>query len=377
MGRRDWLHGYDGVDVSPTGRQLIQALELLIYDFAYYEEREIAKRYLVDFAHRWGHISNKTLMAIARRFAPAPDEKVALGDAAVLDPQTPEEKDVVFTLAVLGVLNLPDTPSLLLPYLTSPRAQERWLAACGLVAMRDERVLPAIERMLTEFVGPNLYRFQVLRHWLLRRLADWGDPRIVPALRAGLIANVRAEEVEAPEPCEPEQEFTFGGKRYTGPEAWKWFYNEQLFWVDEEHLFVYALGRMDAFGALEDVPARRGIYSWQDAWKDDGKGGVQLERYVPESHAETFRANVWRVHMCFGALESRFRGKIQTIYNFAGAPELAKAVEELLAGKFGMDEAARRRAMEDYDQESWVYWTLFKYAWDPESARETYEDEEE
>lgn len=40
-----------------------------------------------------------------------------------------------------------------------------------------------------------------------------------------------------------------------------------------------------------------------------------------------------------------------------------------------MDEDARHRAMEDYEQADWVHWTMFKYAWKVERAREVYEDE--
>ena len=111
--------------------------------------------------------------------------------------------------------------------LASPRAQERWLAAFGLAALHDERALPAIERMLVEFVGPHQpkwgYMFQLWRQWLLRLLAEWGDPRVVPFIRAGLVATVRAKEVAVPEPQGPEQVFVVEstGERYTGQEAWE------------------------------------------------------------------------------------------------------------------------------------------------------------
>jgi len=162
----------------------------------------------------------------------------------------------------------------------------------------------------------------------------------------------------------------FGGKRCTGQEAWQWFYNEQLFWVDQEHQFLYALGRLGAFDALEGVPTRRGVYSWQDSWISDGGSEYRLERRVPESRAEGFRANVWRVLMCFGALESQFCGHLGTTFDFSEAPELAAAVDQMLAGNFGMDEATRHRAMEDFDQASWTYWSVILYGWKAESARE-------
>ena len=395
MSHSSFLRRFAAADgAPPTARQLYKAFNLLGSDFNYYEQREEALQQLADFTRRWGKPSLDNLLEIARRFAPgqprsAPEpqpktDRMAvvhptIEEIAYLGPGTPEETDTTFALAALGVIRNPEAPNALAPYLASPYAIERWLATIGLVAMHDERALPILEPLLVEFVGPlppgrpDLaigYIFEYLRSRLLLLLADWGDPRVVPPIRAGLIANVRAEEIEVPEPHGPEQEFMFGGERYTGQPAWQWFYNEQLFWVDQEHQFLYELGRLGAFGALEGIPTRRGIYSWQDSWTDDGQGEYRLERRVPESRADDFRANIWRVLICFGALESQFRGNVGTTYDFSYAPELAAAVERMLAEKLGMDEAARRRAMEDFDQASWTYWTVIQYAWETESARE-------
>ena len=82
------------------------------------------------------------------------------------------------------------------------------------------------------------------------------------------------------------------------------FYNEQSNWVDEEHRFVYALGRLGAFGALEGVPTRRGVYSMQMALTGVGGGEDYFEPCLPESHADEFRANVWRV-LCALARSNR------------------------------------------------------------------------
>jgi hypothetical protein len=285
-------------------------------------------------------------------------------------------------LAVLGVLCAPETPAVLLPYLASPYAIERWLAALGLVTMHDERVLLSLEQMLTQFVGPMQpwtpqggcpQNFQLWRHRLLRLLADWGDPRVVSPIRAGLIANVRAEEIAVPDPPEPDLEFVWNGHYYTGPgveRRFYGFYSEQLEWVLGEHDFVYALGRMGAFDALEGVPTRRGAYSRQMALTSEGGSEAYFEPCLPEDRADGFRANVWRVLMCFGALESQCRGKVGTTFDFSDAPELAAAVEQMLTEKLELDEEARRRAMEDFDQASWTYWTVILYGWEADSARE-------
>ena len=69
---------------------------------------------------------------------------------------------------------------------------------------------------------------------------------------------------------------------------------------------------------------------------------LTLSLVLPESHAEGFRANVWRVLMCFGALESQFCGHLGTTFDFSDAPELAAAVEQLLAKNSGW---TRQRAV--------------------------------
>lgn len=374
----------------PTARQLHNAFRLLLYDFGYDEEREDAFYRLADFIERWGALSPDRLLAITRRFAPdqprSDVDEAGGDDVAYFGPYTSEEADVRFALAILAMLRLPEVPNVLLPYLASPYAMERWLAALGLVIRHDERVLPSLERMLVEFVGPDQPRtpqsgspdnFVLWRHRLLRLLADWGDPRVVPPIRTGLIATLHAEEIEVLEPQGPAQEFVGHGERYTGAEAWRAFHGKRMEWVDEEHRFVYTLGQLGAFGALEGVPTRRGIYYWRPSWTDDSQGDLGYERRVAESHAEGFRGNIWRVHLCFGALESRFRSQVRTIFHFSDAPELAEAVDRLLAGKFGMDETARRQAMEDYDQTDYVYATLLDYHRFAERAQEDAKGDDE
>lgn len=397
-----WLRAFSGAGgVPPTARQLYQAFTLLLFEVSDDDARAYRLSYLAGFTERWGTLSPDRLLALARHFAPGqPRSEVAAverDDLVYYGPETSEETDTLFILAILAMLRTPETPSVLLPYLASPYAIERWLAAFGLVMMRDEHVLPSLERMLTEFVGPmqpwtlqggSPENFRLWRHELLRLLADWGDPRVVPPIRAGLIATVHTEEDEVPDPHgmeqqwvwkkdHMEQEFVWCGERFTESEAWKRFHGKRMDWVDEEHLFVYALGQLGAFGALEGVPTRSGVYYWRPIWTDDGRGGDVLEEQVPESHADKFRANVWRVHLCFGALESRFRGQLKSIFHLSNAPELAEAVEQLLAGKFGMDESTRRRAMEDYDQASYVAATMFDYQRFAEQAQEEAEEVEE
>lgn len=395
-----WLRGFiEAAGASPTMLQLYNALTMLGYDLSYEEERESVLRYLADFKRRHGQLSPDNLLAVARRFAPVgralTADAASTGDDALLEPQTPEEADTLFTLAVLGELRSVETASALLPYLTSPRAQERWLAAFALAAKRDERALPALGTMLVEFIGPDqprrpdgsvVFRFVYWHADLPRILADWGDPRAVPLLRAALIATVRAGADMLHKPQGPEQEFVWSGRRYTGREAWSQYYCERSQWVEEEHCLVYALGRLGAFGALAGIPTRPGIsYYWgapptEYRVDETGEDEVEVESSlprVPESHADVFQGNTWRVHACCGFLEPLFRDRLKWIYFFADAPEFAEAIERLLEGQFGLDEAERRQAMEDYEVANYLEGTVGDYERLARQALESQEGAEE
>lgn len=394
----DWLGAFSGADGSPpTTRQLYRAFVQLGRDFGYDESREGALEFLASFTQRWGKPSVDNLLTIARRYAPGqpridPTVEVdgeegkghlTADDVALIGPDTTEEMDTTFALATLGRIRPANAPDVLLPYLTSPYANERWLAAFGLVAMRDERVLPAVGRMLLEFIGPDqpandsglfTYHFQLLRADLPRVLANWGDPRLAPLLRAALIATVSAEQRELQEPHGPEEEFEWDGYRYTGKEAWGWFYYEQQKWIEEEHRLVYALGRLGAFGALAGIPTRRGVYYYWGSPPTvyhllDESGEIEVEAdpseyawmRVPESQADAFRADIWRVHACYGFLEPQFRNQLTWVHFYSEAPEFAQAIEELLERQFGLDAGERHQAMDDYERADFLAGTVAEY----------------
>jgi hypothetical protein len=397
-----WLSGFSGAgNTSPTSKQLYKTCVLLGYDFGYDEMREGALEYLAGFTQRWGKPSPDNLLTIARRFAPGQPRSAsefeangaAMDDVALGGPDTIEEVDTTFALATLGVMRIPEAPAVLVLYLTSPYAHERWLAAFGLAVMHDERALPALGRMLVEFIGPNQpasrdspagYYIQILRSYLPQVLADWGDPRLVPLVRTALIATIQAEEIDLHEPHGPENEIVVPGeRRFVGWEAWEWFRLEQRQWMEEEHQLVYLLGRLGAFGALAGVPTRPGIYYYwepQPEYMGDETGEIvraiepSTSEIVPASRAAEFRGSIWRVHACCGFLEPQFRGRLEGVYNFADAPEFAEAIERLLEGQFGLDEVERRQAMEDYDRTSYVNGTLAYYR---RIARQAQEEEAE
>lgn len=265
--------------------------------------------------------------------------------------------------------------------------------------MHNERALPALERMLVEFIGPNQpasqyspagYCIQILRSYLPRVLANWGDPRLAPLVRAALIATVRAEERELPEPHGPEQEIvTPEGRRYVGWEAWEWFRLTQREWMEEVHQLVYLLGRLGALGALAGVPTRPGIYYYwggpptvyrmlDEAGEIEVVDEVESSYWrVPEGHAPVFRQNIWYVHACCGFLESQFRDPLKWVHSFDDAPEFVAAVERLLEEWFGLDEAERRMAMWDYEKASFLAGTMNYYERLARASREESEERTE
>ena len=361
----NFLHDFAGAGSSqPTTQQLYRMFVLLGYDFGYEEAREDALSRLADFANRWGKTWPDNIFAAAHHTESAVD-----GDS-----------DTLLALAALATLRPSGASSVLFPYLTSSYNEERWLSAFGLAALHDERALPTLGHMLLEFISPNQpwgtdngpdYIFELWRARLPRILTDWGNLQVVPLLRNALIATVQARESTLQDPVGPEQEFFWSGRRYTGQEAWRKVYDERREWAELVHRFVYALGRLGAFGALIGVPTRPGIYyHWPPpivyAIDEAGENPVEVDMSrragrVPESRADVFEGAIWRVHACFGYLEPQFRDPRQRIHTFTHASELAEAIERLLEGQFGLDAVERRQAMEDYERSKFLQGTLSEY----------------
>lgn len=145
MADSSFLRDFAGSNgAPPTTHHLYKAFALLGSDFGYEEAVDGALEYLAGFTERWGKPSPDNLLTIARRFAPGqprpipePEiEEVAEDGAPIHDidlagPDTTEESDALFALAILGVMRIPEAPAALVPYLTSPYAHERWLWVCG------------------------------------------------------------------------------------------------------------------------------------------------------------------------------------------------------------------------------------------------------
>lgn len=69
-----------------------------------------------------------------------------------------EEKpgeDRLFALFAVGAKDSPSARALVAPFLESSHPKERWASALCLGEMKDERALPRLCEMLTEYLPPN------------------------------------------------------------------------------------------------------------------------------------------------------------------------------------------------------------------------------
>ena len=203
------------------------------------------------------------------------------------------------------------------PYLASPYAIERWLAAIGLATMHDERALPILEPLLVEFVGPDrpcvpilpLGIFSRARVLAVAAAGGLGGFARGTVYTYGLDCHRSRRGVEVPEPQAPNPSSCGVGAAIPARRRGKTSVSRAtIVWFMEEHRFVYALGRLGAFGALEGCPyvlvsttigedCRPCIWTMRQAITQ--LGSIVLS-CVPESHADEFRANIWRVLMPTG-----------------------------------------------------------------------------
>jgi hypothetical protein len=244
-----------------------------------------SEEYLDELTYYWGGVDQGSML-----------RALAEGD----------ERDRLFALHALGYLGTDEAHRQLLAHLESERPLERWASAIGLGRMREERALPALVKMLTEFLPPDQeYRaspyYRGWRFFAPLILGAWGKPEAIPGLRGALRA---AMGVESALPAPPDE-----SARYTS-------YSEREDWVRYQDELVYALGRLDAFGALTGVE------------------GTEA------------RLDLWRVHLVMGHLHGRYA--IAGIELWREHPQLAQEVTRLLERLFGLDSEERGRSLDRY-----------------------------
>lgn len=200
------------------------AIEKASHDtFLWLDEEEHVEK----FHERWGGFDDETFVR-------------------VLD-QKGKSQERVFALFALGHLATPGVASLLSPFLESSERMERWASAIALGRLKEERVLPSLQKMLLEGIGDHeedgmekeqaqslahLYGwYNFRRSTVAEVLGALGNAQAVPALRHALGACWKLEQQPGP--------FREG----------RWGYYSD-YWHDFQDHLAYALGQLGAFGAL-------------------------------------------------------------------------------------------------------------------------------
>jgi hypothetical protein len=143
----------------------------------------------------------------------------------------------LLAICVIGCSDLPQASTLLLPFLQSSNAKERWLAALCLGRMKEEAAFPVLVSMLTEFLpseaSPLLVEeqawFDEERSQAAYTLSHWEGPALIPLFRHAYETSVQAE-------------------RYL-PDDPHILVLTQVWYIYQDVL-VRLLGRWGAFGAL-------------------------------------------------------------------------------------------------------------------------------
>jgi len=151
---------------------------------------------------------------------------------------TPEEKAVA--LFALSFSQSPNAQAILSAALESGEPMEQWASALCLAERKDELALPVLLSFFEELLPPRLHPLEreggLYHSWRMRAaslLADWGRKDVIPALRQALDKAWRLEQADT--------------------------IDRKHVWHDYQDELVYALGRLEAFGALVgfSLPAPR------------------------------------------------------------------------------------------------------------------------
>lgn len=384
----DWIRRVDNILNDPSGSGDVVAAGI----FAHH------------FEARWGTLSLEALVRVAHYYADNPADlglQQWMFIREEVDGQTAEVAyEALFAVTALGMI-LTRRPhdvvtaqaaDALARYLTHPSPRACWSSAIWLGWLHDARALPNLAHMLTEYLPPHTVSYPdgygffyedwrslliplILRVWRANYAGSSasegestgaGAAWLVGTLRQALLGVVALEEA-LPRPQGPEQEYFVGEVRCTGQEALQQYHTDRKPWIDYQHQIVYGLGRLGAFGALVGVPTPPGIYG--PGWTSSNIGvghdapvEWRLSNAYAEDHADRFRADLWRVEACCGALEAEFHKRMTGhLLSFESVPAFAHAVVLLLAQQFGLTVAERRQAMMDYVNAHYFYVTAEYY----------------
>lgn len=142
---------------------------------------------------------------------------------------TPEEK--ALALFALNYSDSPNAQALLTTALESGEPMEQWASALCLGERKDEQALPILLSCLQELLPPRMHPLEreggLYHSWRIRVAAlfgEWGRKDVVPALRQALDTAWKLEQADT--------------------------IDRKHVWHDYQDELVYALGRLEAFGAL-------------------------------------------------------------------------------------------------------------------------------
>ncbi len=151
---------------------------------------------------------------------------------------TPEER--ALALFALSYSDSPNAQALLSTALGSIEPMEQWAGALCLGERKDDRALPVLLSCFEEFLPPRMHPLEreggLYHSWRIRAaylLGEWGRKDLVPALRQALDIAWKLEQADT--------------------------IDRKHVWHDYQDELIYALGRLEAFGALVgfSLPAPR------------------------------------------------------------------------------------------------------------------------
>lgn len=233
-------------------------------------------------------------------------------DALLRAVQAAEGQEWQFTMELL-MHSAAQARELVAPGLSSSDPVTRWYTALYLGALQDQRALPVLSTMLTEFLpSPEEYQtarfdlfYEESRSGIAHLLGKMGNPACVPALRRALQVAINAARTQ---PLVQPDFLQYDESRHKiGMKLLNHFSDE----------IVYALGRLGAMGALTGL-----------------QGGEE-------------RIDLWRVHLIMGVLHGRY--PLNEAMTFSELPELSDELSRLLTTVFGIEPADIHRYLAHYE----------------------------
>lgn len=290
--------------LPPVRGNIGQTMELMGYPDPYDE------RLLETFLQQWGTPNLPALVAAIRE-APSVQRT---SDGYIRYPRVPELRVfAAFAAGFTDVGHLLPLNDALVELLDSSLYEERWAAALALGYQQDERALPMLFTMLTEYLPPHLLyerplvpdgRVNSWREYIPRILTrPWRRESFAPPLRHALdvLLALLADDASA-----------FAGLTEVAQETL------QATLRQFPATIVFALGRLGAYGSLAGLQV-----------------GVE-------------RLRLWEVHLIMGALHDQYP-KLR-IASWDERPQVRDEVDAILLREYNIPSEERATMLADYER---------------------------